>query len=172
MLIAITGTPGTGKNSTCRILSQKGYKVVDLNELAEEKGLVAGFDRKRDTRIVDIGQLSASIIDNGSVTFLQSHFSHFLKVDLIIVLRCNPKILRKRLESRSWKERKVRENVEAEVLDVITIESLQRNKKVYEIDTSERTPQETAEAVLQILEGRKGYEAGKIDWSEEVLSWY
>jgi len=44
---------------------------------------------------------------------------------------------------------------------------------VYEIDTTDLLPEQTAMMVVQILQGRlAGHEAGSVDWSDEVLSWY
>jgi len=44
---------------------------------------------------------------------------------------------------------------------------------VFEVDTTNATPSETAEAILAILQGkRKGHEPGTVDWASEVLSWY
>ena len=37
MIIALTGTPGTGKTSISKILEKNSYKVVDLNKLVYEK---------------------------------------------------------------------------------------------------------------------------------------
>ena len=54
MIIALTGTPGTGKTSISNILQKKGFKIIDLNEIACEKGFLIGRDEKRDSNIVDI----------------------------------------------------------------------------------------------------------------------
>jgi broad-specificity NMP kinase len=44
---------------------------------------------------------------------------------------------------------------------------------VYEIDTTDRTPEEVAMAVDDILAGkREKYAYGNIDWSGEVLNWF
>src|SRR3989304_58416 len=106
------------------------------------------------------------------VAFLKAHYSHRMGVNLVIVLRCRPSALRKRLEARGWPSEKVRENVEAEAIDVILQEAVARHPFVYEIDTSERTPADSAAAVLAILQGKtEGHEPGGVDWSEEGLSW-
>jgi len=68
---------------------------------------------------------------------------------------------------------KVRENVEAEAIDVILQEAVARLPFVFEVDTTNSTPQETAEAILAILQGKtKGRQPGSVDWASEVLSWY
>ena len=45
--------------------------------------------------------------------------------------------------------------------------------RVFEVDTTQATPDDTAEAILTIVQGKtKGHEPGSVDWSSEVLSWY
>jgi broad-specificity NMP kinase len=62
--------------------------------------------------------------------------------------------------------------VEAEAIDVIMQEAAGRLPLVFEVDTTQATPTETAEAILEILQGKtKGREPGSVDWTSEVLSW-
>jgi adenylate kinase len=92
---------------------------------------------------------------------------------MAIVLRCRPSVLRARLETRGWSPAKVRENVESEAIDGILQEAVGRLPFVFEIDTTDATPSETAEVILAILQGEtKGHEPGSVDWTSEVLSWY
>lgn len=173
MLIAITGTPGTGKSSTCAFLGSRGYAVIDLDEVARREGYVVGRDEARGTDEVDVDALREGLRIPAKVAFLKAHYSHLMPVNLAIVLRCRPSVLRARLEARGWSRAKVQENVEAEAIDVITQEAIGRGPFVFEIDTSDRTPEQTSNAVLGILQGKtEGHEPGLIDWSEEVLSWY
>ncbi len=52
MLVAVTGTPGTGKSSVCDALVRRGYHVVDLDDAARGMGLTeAGEDG---TTLVDV----------------------------------------------------------------------------------------------------------------------
>jgi len=52
-------------------------------------------------------------------------------------------------------------------------EAVARLPFVFEVDTTNRQPTETAEAILAILQGKtKGHEPGSVDWASEVLSWY
>ncbi|UCD92879.1 MAG: adenylate kinase family protein [Methanobacteriota archaeon] len=174
MLVAMTGTPGTGKTATCERLAEEGYQVVNLNELAFEANTVVGVDPERDVDIVDVDALCEKVsgLENDLI-FLDGHFSHLMDVDISIVLRCNPNELKKRLEAKDWNERKVRENVEAEAVDAITIESLESVEETYEVDTTKRTIDQTVEAVLRIVQGQKEeYRIGQVDWSEVILDWY
>src|SRR2546425_9227231 len=173
MLVAITGTPGTGKSSACDVLAKRSYVVLDLDEIARRKGLIVGRDEKRGTDEIDAEALREGLRIPAKVAFLKSHYSHRMEVNLAVVLRCRPSVLRARLEARGWPSEKVRENVEAEAIDVILQEAVARLPFVFEVDTTSATASETAEKILAILQGKtKGHEPGTVDWASEVLSWY
>jgi adenylate kinase len=173
MLVAITGTPGTGKSTIGTVLSSRGYVVIDLDEVARREGLVVGRDPVRGTDEVDVEALREGLRVPAKIAFLKSHYSHLMDVNLAVVLRCRPSVLRTRLESRGWPVEKVRENVEAEAIDVITQEAVGRIPFVYEVNTTDLTGDRAADAVLAILQGKtKGHEPGSVDWASEVLSWY
>ncbi len=104
---------------------------------------------------------------------LEGHFSHLLCPDVAIVLRCSPKVLEKRLAKKGWDQEKVRENVEAEAVDVVLIEALENVPEVCEIDTTKKTPGHVAKDIEKIVAGeRQKYRVGNVDWSREVLSWF
>ncbi len=173
MLVAVTGTPGTGKSSSCEVLARRGYVVVDLDDVARSGGFITGRDEARQTDEVDVDALRESLRVPAKIAFLRSHYAHEMDVDLAVVLRCSPAVLRKRLEARGWPPPKVRENVEAEAIDVITQQAVERLPRVYEVDTTSRKPSETADVILEILRGKtQGREPGSVDWTHEVLSWY
>jgi len=190
MLVAITGTPGCGKTSAARILSARGYSVISVNDIVKELGLAAGRDEKRDTVEVDVeeltgvGELSSaagwSIPGNG---FVEGHLSHFLPVDVVAVLRLSPAVIGRRLAGRGYGVDKIRENEEAEAIGVILSEALanagpsgqKTGQKIYEIDTTSLTTDAVADILEDILLGRANhdlYTPGRVDWSEEILSWY
>ena len=173
VLIAVTGTPGTGKTSACEVLARRGYTVIDLDEVARRDGFVTGRDAVRQTDEVDVEALRDGLRVPAKIAFLRSHFAHRMRVNLAIVLRCRPSMLRQRLEARGWGPEKVRENVEAEAIDVILQEAVANLPFVYEVDTTDLTPEATADAILAVLQGKtKGHEPGSVDWTSEVLSWY
>jgi adenylate kinase len=91
MLVAISGTPGTGKTAVCERLKEDGYKVVDLNKLAFETDSVVGIDPERNVDIVDTDVMREKVKEfMNDLVFLDGHFSHLMDVDISIVLRCNP----------------------------------------------------------------------------------
>ncbi len=175
MIVAITGTPGTGKTSLSEALRSKGYRTIDVGEFARDRKLYSSIDERRGSLEVDPQELDEALqgeLPDGTV-FLVGHLSHLLTVDTIIVLRCRPSILSQRLSGRKWKEEKIKENVEAEALDVILIEALDGEAEVFEIDTTTLGIEEAAKAVEDILAGeKKKYAVGHVDWSGEVLDWF
>ena len=167
MLIALTGTPGVGKTKCAGILRHRGFSVTDLNELAISHEFVAGRDEERDSHIIDIEALDGFIkkeYQHAEMTF-EGHLSHLLSVDMAVILRCNPLVLQKRLATKGWKESKIMENIQAEILDVITIEAHEHLEKVYEIDTTSKDPQAVADSFEALFAGESVGE--NIGWLED-----
>ena len=170
MNIFITGTPGTGKSTVAKILSEKiNTRMISINTLKE---IYSGVDKERESKIVDIKKLVEKIEDmiEGDV-IIEGHLSQLLPFgDLVIVLRTHPKELQKRLKEKGYRNKKIEENLEAEALDVCLIEALENHKNVYEIDTTGKTGEETASDITKILHGETDeYKPGKFDWSEEFF---
>ena len=164
MKIALTGTPGTGKSTAARLVDA-GFRLIDLNSIIRDR-FNLGIDEERNSVIADLDRLSAYVRQLQGNVILEGHISHLLPVDVIIVLRTAPAVLRTRLESRGWGEHKVKENLEAEALDVILIEAMGQCDKVYEIDTTDITAEQVAEAIREIAMGTDNYKPGSVDFSE------
>ena len=179
MIIALTGTPGTGKTSVSNILYKKGYEIVDLNKVACEKNFLLGKDEKRESNIVDIDRFNKYVTENfkrKEIIFIEGHLSHLLKsVDKVIVLRCHPKKLKRNLSKKGWDKKKIKENVEAEILDIILCETLEIHHKenIFEIDISDKSLDDVAFSIIEIINNEythfNKYNIGNIDWSEEIL---
>lgn len=179
MIIAITGTPGTGKTSVSKIIQKDGFEVVDFNKVACENNFLIGKDKKRDSNIVDIKRFDEYIRKNyigKEIVFIEGHLSHLLKcVDKVILLRCHPNKLRKNLSKKGWKEIKIKENIEAEILDIILCEVVEKypEENIFEIDTTDKSIEGIAHDIIELTKENfrkvKKYNIGKIDWSEEIL---
>ncbi len=156
MIVAITGTPGTGKTSVSEELSKlTGWKAVSLNSVAEDKGLYAGHDRKRKCKIVDMDAIEREMdgIDaSGGAFIIESHYSHDIPSDVTIILRTNPGELRKRGEEKGWNKSKAEENIEAEIMEVCASEAKESANSVIESDTTGRTPAQSAAEIARKLE--------------------
>ena len=157
MIVALTGTPGTGKTSISKILMKNGYEVIDLNKVACEKGYLIGRDEKRDSEIVDVEGFDEYVKKNYSgkdFVFIEGHLSHLLKsVDKVVVLRCHPDELRKNLSTKRWKEEKIKENLEAETLDIILCEAIELHPKnnIFEIDITGKSAEAIASSIIEII---------------------
>ena len=58
MIVAITRTPCVGKTAVAEGLAKKiGYKLIKVNDLADEIGAYDGYDRKRRSKILDMRKL-------------------------------------------------------------------------------------------------------------------
>lgn len=175
MLIAITGTPGTGKTGTAKIASRLlDANLISIKHLVDAGKIPYSYDRKRKTKVIDENSIMKAVrkeLDKSRPNVVEGHLSHFMKADYIFVLRTNPKKLRERLLARGWSKEKINENVHAEFLDEIVMEAVGKNKRVFEIDTSRRKPHAAARLIIRILNNypmQKKYRAG-IDWTEKYM---
>lgn len=170
MYIALTGTPGTGKSTVSEELAKRGHNTITVEELARNHGCIQEINEELE---VDVEALAKAITQPEEDIILDGHLAHFIPGRMNIVLRCNPDIIRKRLEARGYSAEKVRENVEAEAIDLILSESIDVCLFVFEIDATELSPAEIADAIERIMNGKiDDYAPGKVDWSEVVLEWY
>ncbi|MEA2055179.1 MAG: adenylate kinase family protein [Candidatus Thermoplasmatota archaeon] len=171
MKIAITGTPGTGKTSVASVLARMGYTVEDTNNLAEN--FFVGYDEERECKIVDTDAMNDAFkkVKEEGILFVEGHLSHLLNIDFVIVLRCNPYELEKRLEKKKWKRSKIIENLEGEAMDIIFSQACElHDKRVMEIDTTGRKAEDVAREITKIA--AKGFvyrKVGKVDWSEWLM---
>ena len=162
-IVAITGTPATGKTTVAALVGKElGWKVVDLNRLAHEKELYSGYDDKRMTHVVDIGRIQKAL-DMIFVPdiIIESHYAHELKCDFVIVLRANPDEIRKRGREKSWSREKTEENVLAEIMEVCKQEAFDSGKKVFEVDTTGKTPAKVTGEVVKIIKKMKNWRGNK-----------
>ena len=173
MKIMVSGTPGTGKTEVSAILAEKlKYKLIKINDYAYDNDLIVGNDPKRGSLLIDTTALESLIQKINENCVIEGHLAHFLTADVVFVLRTNPDILENRLEKRNWLSDKINENVEAEILDVCLQEATEKNKQVYEIDTTDKTPTETMEIIQKILKkdktAIKNAKPGNISWESHL----
>ncbi|MCK5309592.1 MAG: adenylate kinase family protein [Thermoplasmata archaeon] len=170
MYIILTGTPGTGKTTVAKILASRGYATITVEELAREHGCLEEVDKDLE---VDVDALAKVISQPEEPIILEGHLAHFLPGQMNIVLRCHPDIIRTRLEARGYDSEKVRENVEAEAIDIILSESIKKCLFVFEIDATKLPLDKIADSIERIMNGEiDDYSPGKVDWSKVVMDWY
>jgi len=141
-VIIVSGTPGTGKTTYVKKLAlEQNQKYIDVNKVIEENNLSEGFDEERDTKIIDTKRLSKVLIDiikQEKDVVIDSHLSHYLPkkyVDKCFITKCDLKELKRRLEKRGYSDKKVRENLDAEIFDVCRIEAEEAGHDVEVVNT-------------------------------------
>ncbi len=172
--IGISGVPGTGKTTLAKMLSEYlKIPTIDLSEYAIRNMLIIAYDSSIQSYIVDEERLQQSIVmlyQNEGPLIIDSHYVEILPreiFEIIFVLRRNPDELLSILLSRGWSNRKVAENVEAELLSICTINIIEELGEdiVIEIDVSNRDISDVARETIDILFGDKpAYYGHRIDW--------
>ena len=165
MRIVMTGSPGTGKSAIAKELSSSlGLRLVDIAAIARSSGLVGKGHE------VDVAKLSRrlSFLHRADGFVAEGHLACEFRIpcDFLVVLRCRPGSLRRRLKKRGYGKRKVDENVLAEALDYCS----QRAGTVYrmeplELETSGRTARESAAILKKAIKNKKKT-IDKVDYSD------
>ena len=141
------------------------YKLIDLNKLIKENKIYSGFDKKRKCYIVDINKLNKFFKKLKKENMIvDSHLSHFLPSDIVIVLRCKPYELDRRMRLKKWNKEKRRENFEAELISLISYEARKLNKNVYEIDSTDGKINRIVNDITKVLKGTGNKFRKTIDW--------
>lgn len=171
-VLALTGVPGTGKTAVAEALDER-FTVVQARDLAERVDAIEGHDEARGADVVDHERLQAKAreaLPDGRV-LVEGVLAHHCDPDAVVVLRCDPEVLRERLASRDWPAEKVDENVMAETLDAIVAEVA--TEPAWEIDTTETQPEEVAAIVEALAEGETSPEGadpvGTADWTDRLV---
>jgi adenylate kinase len=163
MMCGITGTPGTGKSMVGDELSRRGHTVVHLTDTVGP--YVSGNDEERDARIIDVDRWAVEFVPVDG--FVEGHIAHLLPCDRIVVLRCRPDELKKRLAKRKYRREKIRENADAEALDVCLIETVEEYEpsQILELDTTGHDVPYCADTIERFVKGEIPAGFGTIDWS-------
>lgn len=167
MRIALTGTPCAGKTTAAERLRAQGTAVIDLKAWAIETGAVSERDDDG-TLVIDTDALDVDVLPADCV--IEGHMAHHLPVDVVWVVRCNPRTLRPRLEARGYSAAKVMENLEAEAMDLILQESLAAGIPVIQRDGTDRAPEELLSAFAEVTtDTLKGPDLEPVDWSDQLM---
>jgi adenylate kinase len=166
MRVAVTGTPGTGKTTATERLDTD-LDIIHLNDVVEEEDLYTEVDEARDSKVADL-EAVRDWLEGRQDILVESHLAHLLDVDRVVVLRCAPGELERRLVERGEPTEKAQENAESEALDVILSESVRIHGEsdVYEIDTTEREPDDVATEIQRAIAGDRAPSAGDVDFTE------
>ena len=186
-ILVVSGTPGTGKTTISNNVSNCiEANVVSLNELAISENLIEKYDSKRETSVINNKKIVEYIIglieeyknkENPKFLIIESHFSDIVPeqyINFVIILRCEPDELYTRLKSRGYKEEKIRENVQSEILGNCVNYFLNKplNVPILEIDTTNRSIELVSKTIIDILMKKidsNDFIVGKVDWLEKLF---
>jgi len=173
--ILVTGTPGVGKTTVSHKLASKlNAMYVGVTELVKKQKLIIGIDENRQTLVADTEkvseQLQQILANTEGTVIIEGHYVVDVvpkkDVNTVFVLRRDPRELKNALEKRGYEEKKLWENLAAEILDVCLWDALSAcgADKVCEIDVSGKTVEAVVKEIMLVLEKRAECRHGIVDW--------
>ena len=175
-MVVVSGVPGAGKSTLAsRFVREFRMVYVSLAELALEEGAWMLYDRDRRTYHIDFVNVAWALrrrVRYGQrllleATELLTPWEAGIEPVAVFVLRCNPILLFERLRAREWPLRKLVENIEAEFVGVVSWQArrLFGDKRVCEIDTTRRSPEDVFERAVRFLVDMDRGACDEIDWT-------
>ena len=172
----ISGTPCTGKTTVSEILASRlDCDLIKINDFAISNDLILGVDDEKGYKIVDVEKLDKLLgetISGYDSLIVEGHLSHLCSgADNMIILRCRPEILEKRLAERNYSHSKILENVEAEAMGICLQEALEKySDNLCELDVSHLSIEECVSAILKVINNEKKLTFGEIDFMDWLLT--
>lgn len=164
-----------GKTTVAKKLAEiLGFKLVDLNKLAVEISGIGDYDHKRETwniREEEVRERLRALLAEGGNFVLEGHWGDLVPeeyVRIVIVLRTHPLVLMERLRKKGYKETKIKENAQAELLDYCLIKAVEEfgYERVFEVDNTNSNMNVVVEEIMGIVTEGKGRKPGSINWIE------
>lgn len=164
MKICVTGTPGTGKTTVSeKVAKRLDLEPIHLTEYFKNNKIGSDEAGVREIKVEEVQKLFRDRDD----ILVEGHLAHHTECDIVVVLRTDPDILEDRLRKRNYDEQKIMQNVESEKLDLILVEAVENCEKIIEINTTDKSVEETVNEIVEKVEkGENCY--GKIDWSNRL----
>ncbi|XP_020589187.1 adenylate kinase isoenzyme 6 homolog [Phalaenopsis equestris] len=127
--ILVTGTPGTGKTTTCSLLADATQlRHINVGDLVKAKNLHEGWDEEFECHIIneelvcdemeDMMEDGGNIVDYHGCDFFPEHW-----FDRVVVLQTDNSVLHDRLSSRGYMGVKLTNNIECEIFQVLLEEA-------------------------------------------------
>jgi adenylate kinase len=161
--IALTGTPGTGKTQVAR--RSRPFRTVEVADLALAWGLarrIPGGVEVDLPRVIRRARAPGSL---HGIDVVVGHLAHLLPLRDVVVLRCHPVELDRRLRAaRRGSIRSRAQNVAAEATDVIRWEARGPGRRVRQVDTTGCSVSQVAREVVAFVRSRRPGRPIRIDW--------
>jgi adenylate kinase len=158
--ILICGTPGTGKTTFAQLICEENttFKHYNISDLVKQHKLHDGFDDEHDSYILDEDKVvdyledelgsdqGGCIVDFHTVDFFpERYFDH------VIVLRTDNSILYQRLGKRNYDKKKITENVQAEIMQVVFDEAMDSYKPEIILELQSNTNEDMEKNIANVL---------------------
>jgi adenylate kinase len=178
-VIVVTGTPGTGKTKFSKTLAKEvGAAYLPLTEYVTKNRLYLGIDRRRASKIIDLNRTRKNIrgllARSPGLVVIDTHVPVGVvdrrAVKQVFVLRCHPRILKKRLRAKGWNHRKIQENLLAEILDICFASSIDYYgvRRVAQLDTSKINLKSNVALAKRILMNSTPKRKTSLDWIRQL----
>ncbi|SCV99788.1 LAFE_0B02520g1_1 [Lachancea fermentati] len=156
--VLVSGTPGTGKSTTCELLQRrlKDATYYNISDFAREHNCYSGYDEGRKSHIVDedllLDELEPLLRKGGAIVdwHVNDVFPERL-IDLVVVLRCDNSTLYDRLQMRKYHDAKIQENLDAEIMGVVMQDALDSYAQEIVVELRSDTADEMDENVDRIV---------------------
>ncbi|KAF7320251.1 Adenylate kinase isoenzyme 6-like protein [Mycena kentingensis (nom. inval.)] len=159
-VIVITGTPGTGKSTHCQFLVDESpvpLRHINIGDWVKEKGFYTDYDDEWQSYTVDEDKLLDElepIVSEGGV-ILDWHTCDTYPErwpDLVVVLRCDHTLLWERLEKRNYPLKKIQENNQAEIMQVVLDDAQSSYPPEIVVELKSETMEDLRANVARIVE--------------------
>ncbi len=160
MIVVVTGTPGTGKSTLAKAISEEfSLKLISVSSLVIERKLYFDYDQLRKSYVMDEERLKNVLREEikGGAVVETIYPSVVENPDKVILLRKDPRVLYQELLKRGWSELKSAENAMAEAIGYVASEAWETFKDVCEIDVTDKSIEETKRISMNC-------DSQKVDW--------
>jgi adenylate kinase len=166
--VALTGTPGTGKTAVAQALGS-AWRSVEVGDWACSLGAARTIPGGFEVDLPRLRRLWRRPENRPEADLLVGHLAHLLPVRDVVVLRCHPEELIRRLRvARRGTPAERRENFTAEAIDVVLLEALRPGRRIWEFDTTGRSVRAIARQVARRLARRGPSDYGHTDWLSDA----
>lgn len=138
--ILLCGTPGTGKTHICQLLSSteklsQKLSVINISDVVISEKLFSEYDDDLNSAIIDEKKLRKKLQEllessgSSEIVVIECHSVGCVSrklVDQVVVLQANTEVLYDRLRERKYSKRKIEENMDCEIMQVILEEAIER----------------------------------------------
>lgn len=154
--ILITGTPGVGKSTLCKSLTElTGLQWLEISKIAKEYNCIEEYDEIYQCPVLDEDKLldgleevmskGGNIVDYFSCDFFPERW-----FDIVFILRTDNTRLYDRLTARGYSGKKLEDNVQCEIFQTILEEAKSSYKQEIVHELSSQTESDLQDNINRI----------------------